>query len=517
MTISWDISELANGLRVVTTPVPTAQSVSVNLFVGTGSRAEERGVQGLAHFLEHMVFKGSEQRPSAMAIAEAIEGAGGVLNAYTTKEITCFWNHLPFEKLALAVDVLADMLLHPLLEAEEIERERSVVQQEIRRNHDQPGVWVGELLAQAIYGDQPLGWSTSGSEETVAAIQRQDFRDYMDAWYVPGNMVVSVAGNVSHAEVEALARRHFDGRPARAFPSFLPLDSNPPAAQRVATEGRPITQANVAMGLPAFPRKDPDRYALMMFNNLLGRGMSSRLFKEVRERRGLAYSVGSSVSRFFDTGLLLISAGVAPDKLKEAVRVILDELSRLVEERVSEEEMAKVRDYSVGNFRLGLETAMALGQRAGELLLTMDEIEPIEVVVEKLRAITADDILRVAGRVVRMEKVTLAVVGPEADSGELVELVAEVGAQHPPEADQPLADAAPLRTWMERWSREGFSSISRSMVRCARARRCAGSACRPVRWTCFAAARGRRPRWCTPTRTSASCAICAWTAARRTR
>ncbi len=422
MTISWDISELANGLRVVTTPVPTAQSVSVNLFVGTGSRAEERGVQGLAHFLEHMVFKGSERRPSAMAIAEAIEGAGGVLNAYTTKEVTCFWNHLPFEKLELGVDVLADMLLHPLLEAGEIERERSVVQQEIRRNHDQPGVWVGELLAQAIYGDQPLGWSTVGSEETVAAIQRQDFRDYMDTWYVPGNIVVSVAGNVSHAEVEALARRHFDGRPARAFPCFLPLDSNPPT-QRVATEGRPITQDNVAMGLPAFPRKDPDRYALMVFNNLLGRGMSSRLFKEVRERRGLAYSVGSSVSRFFDTGLLLISAGVAPEKLKEAVRVILDELRRLVEERVSEEEMAKVWDYSVGSFRLGLETAMALGQRAGELLLTMDEIEPIEAVVEKLRAITADDILRVAGRIVRMEKVTLAVVGPEVQEEDLSALL----------------------------------------------------------------------------------------------
>ena len=159
MPISWEISELANGLRVVTTPLATAQSVSVSLFVGTGSRAEERGSQGLAHFLEHMVFKGSERRPTAMAIAEAIEGAGGVLNAYTSKEVTCFWNHLPYDKLELAVDVLADMLLHPLLDVQEMEWERSVVQQEIRRNRDQPGAWVGELLTQAFYGDQPLGWS----------------------------------------------------------------------------------------------------------------------------------------------------------------------------------------------------------------------------------------------------------------------------------------------------------------------------------------------------------------------
>jgi predicted Zn-dependent peptidase len=423
MPISWEISELANGLRVVTTPLATAQSVSVSLFVGTGSRAEERGSQGLAHFLEHMVFKGSARRPTAMAIAEAVEGAGGVLNAYTSKEITCFWNHLPYDKLELAVDVLADMLLHPLLDPQEMERERSVVQQEIRRNRDQPGVWVGELLTQAFYGDQPLGWSTAGNEETVATIQRQDFLSYMDAWYVPANTVMSVAGNVSHQEVLALARRHFEDRPAKPFPSFLPLDSNLPT-QRVAAESRPISQANLAMALPAFARKDPDRYALMIFNSLLGRGMSSRLFKEVRERRGLAYSVGSAVSRHFDTGLLLISAGVAPDNLREAVRVIVGELRKLLEEAVGEEEMTKVRDYSVGSFRLSLETSMALGQRAGDLLLTMGEIESIESVVEKLQAITADDILRVARRIVQAGKLVLSVVGPDVESEELTELVA---------------------------------------------------------------------------------------------
>jgi predicted Zn-dependent peptidase len=422
MTITWEVSELANGVRVVTTPLPTAQAVSANLFVGTGSRAEERRLQGLAHFLEHMVFKGSERRPSAMAIAEAIEGAGGVLNAYTTKEITCFWNHLPFEKLELAVDVLADMLLHPLLDTVEIDRERSVVQQEIRRNRDQPGIWVSELLNQAIFGDQPMGWSTAGDEEAVAAMQRQDFLDYLDVWYVPANLVVSVAGNVSPTEVEALARRYFDDRPAKASPSFAPVNPDLPD-QRLAAEARQIAQTNLSIGYLAFPRKDPDRYPLMVFNNLLGRGMSSRLFKEVRERRGLAYSVGSSVSRFMDTGVLVISAGVAPENLKEAATVIRQELQKLAEEAVSEEEMAKVRDYSVGNLRLGLETSMALGQRAGELLLTMGEIETIESVVEKLRAVTADDILRVARRIIQGAKPTLAVVGPGADGQDLASLL----------------------------------------------------------------------------------------------
>jgi len=423
MTISWDISELPNGLRIVTTPLATAQSVSISLFIGTGSRAEEQGSQGLAHFLEHMIFKGSERRPTAMAIAEAVEGAGGVLNAYTTKEITCFWNHLPYDKLDLAMDVLADMILHPLLDAQEMERERSVVQQEIRRNRDHPGVWVSELLTQALFGDQPLGWSTAGNEETVATIQRQHFLDYMGAWYVPPNLVMSVAGNVGHQEVMSLARRHFQDRPASPCPSFLPLDSDLPT-QRVAAESRPISQANLAMALPAFARKDPDRYALMIFNSLLGRGMSSRLFREVREKRGLAYSVGSSVSRYFDTGLLVIGAGVAPQNLKETVRVIVDELRKLVEEPVGAEEMAKVRDYSVGSLRLSLETSMALAQRGGELLLTMGEIEPIESVVEKLRAITADDVMRVARRIVQAGKLVLAVVGPDVEREELTELLA---------------------------------------------------------------------------------------------
>jgi predicted Zn-dependent peptidase len=298
------------------------------------------------------------------------------------------------------------------------------VQQEIRRNRDQPGVWVSELLAQALFGDHPLGWSTAGNEDTVATIQRQHFLDYMDAWYVPANLVISVAGKVEHDEVVTLARGHFEDRPAKPSPSFRALDSNLPA-QRVAAEARPISQANLAMALPAFARRDPDRYALMVFNSLLGRGMSSRLFKEVREKRGLAYSVGSAASRYFDTGLLVINAGVAPQNLKEAARVIVGELRKLVEEPVGEEELTKVRDYSVGSFRLSLETPMALGQRAGELLLTMDEIESIESVVEKLQAITADDVLRVARRIVQAGKLVLAVVGPDVQSEELRELLAD--------------------------------------------------------------------------------------------
>jgi predicted Zn-dependent peptidase len=420
MSVSPEISELPAGLRVVTTPMASAQSVSVSVFVGAGSRGEEERTKGLAHFLEHMMFKGTPKRPTAVEVAEAIEGAGGVLNAYTAKELTCYWNHVPDDRLETGIEVLADMLQNLLLAPEEIDRERSVVQQEIKRTRDQPGAWAGELLGRAMYGDHPMGWSTAGTEDTVQNIAHDDFRDWIAAWYGSPNVVVSVAGNTSHDTVVELVGRYFvDGRTVAA-PPVASVNGDAPA-RRAIGEARPIAQANVALGFPALSRKDPDRYALMVLNSVLGRGMSSRLFKEVRERRGLAYSVGSSVSRHSDTGMLGVSAGVSPENVREAVRVILDELEKLAAERVGEDELTKARDYTVGSVRLSLETPMALGQRAGESLLMLGEIEPIETVVERLRAVTADDLIRVGQRLLRRERAALSVVGPDVEEGALLE------------------------------------------------------------------------------------------------
>jgi predicted Zn-dependent peptidase len=422
MAITWEIGELADGMRVVTTPVPTSQSVSVNVFVGAGSRGEVARTMGVAHFLEHMVFKGTPKRPDAIALAETIEGAGGVLNAYTSKEMTCYWNHVPFDEIETAVDVLADMLRNSLLDPKEIDRERSVVQQEIRRTQDQPGAYAGELLGKAVYGEHQMGQPTAGTEETVEGLLRADFEDWIGAWYGAPNIVLSIAGKTTHKKVMKLAERHFlDGRRNPAPPMPALVGEIP--ARRVIGDIRPITQSNLALGLPAVARDDPDRYILMILNAVLGRGMSSRLFKEVRERRGLAYSVGSSVSRYSDTGMLGVSAGVSPEKVIEAVSVILDELEKLTQERVGDEEMKKARDYTIGSFRLSLESTMALGQRSGESLLTLGTIEPIESVVEKLRAVSADDVVRVARRVLRREKAALALVGPELPEESLTELL----------------------------------------------------------------------------------------------
>ena len=417
-TPAWEISTLANGLRVVTTPMPTSQAASVNLFIGVGSRAEARRVNGVSHYLEHMLFKGTDRRPDAITIAEAIEGAGGVLNAYTGKELTCYWNQVPFDMLAVAMDVVSDMVLHSKMDETEIERERTVVQQEIRRTHDQPGAWAGELLSQAVYGDQPIGWSIAGTLETVKGLTRDDMTGHIATWYTPQNSVLSVAGNVTHAQVMELAEEHLARWQGGDPPEIVPARPCTPD-ENVRVDVREITQCNVAIGLRAIPRQDPDRYPLTILNNVLGRGMSSRLFKEVRERRGLAYSVGSGVSRHVDTGTMSISMGVTPENLREAITVTLGELRRLVEEPVPEEELTKARDYSAGSFRLGLESAMALGQRAGESLLLLGEIEPVDEVVAQLKSVSAEDVQRVAARLFRSDNLALSVVGPRADADEL--------------------------------------------------------------------------------------------------
>jgi predicted Zn-dependent peptidase len=410
----WRLSILPNGLRVVTVSVPTSQSASVNVFVGVGSRAEQRRVNGVSHFMEHMLFKGTPRRPDAIEIAAEIEGAGGVLNAYTTKELTCYWNQVPFDMLETGMDVAADTVQHSLLPIEEVERERTVVQQEIRRSHDQPGAWAAEMLSDAVYGDQPIGWSIAGTLDTVAGISRDDMVAHLDTWYVPSNMVLSVGGNVEHERVLELAARMWNGAGDSGTPA-VPAAAPEMPAERVRFDERDTAQVNIAIGLRGIARMDPDRFALTVLTNILGRGMSSRLFKEVRERRGLAYSVGASTSRYRDTGSFGVSAGVSPENAVEATKVIMAELARIREEPVSEEELRKARDYGAGSFRLGLESPMSQAQRNGEALLALGTIEPVEDVVAGLKGVTPDDVQRVARRVFKGDKLAMAVVGPKMD------------------------------------------------------------------------------------------------------
>ena len=263
--------------------------------------------------------------------------------------------------------MIADTLQHSLLDPDEIDRERTVVQQELRRTHDNPGAWVGELMGRAVFGDQPIGWPVGGSLETVETLQRPDFVEHMEAHYRADNSVLAVSGNVEHERVVELAARQFDDLATGQAPKVSPATQGLPE-EYVIVEEREIEQTNVALSMQAIGRRDPDRYSLDIMNAVLGRGMSSRLFKEVRERRGLAYAVSSGARLLRDIGTLTVNAGVTRDHQEEALEVIVAELRRLVSEPVSEEELQRATDYVAGSLRLSQETARAVGQRNGNQL-----------------------------------------------------------------------------------------------------------------------------------------------------
>jgi predicted Zn-dependent peptidase len=403
--------------------MPATQSVSVNIFVGVGSRSEPARLNGITHFLEHMVFKGTEKRPDAIMIAEEIEGAGGTLNAYTNKEFTCYWNIVPFDRFAIALDVAADMLLHSKLDQVEIDRECPVVQQELKRNHDNPGAWAGRLIGTSVYGEQPTGWDVGGPVELIPTWKRPDFIGHISEWYKPSNIVLSVAGNVTHERVLELAGPLFAEMVDGPLPSITPYDPNI-TGPRVAIDSRPIDQCTMYLGIPMFGRDDPDRFAMRIMNDVLGGGMSSRLFREVRERRGLAYSVGSGYGYLADAGVFTVSAGVNRDKLKETISVCLEETEKLATETVPADELRKAKDHNIGRFRLSLETAFSLGQRHGELLLTKGMIESVDEVVAQIEAIDADAVTAVAKRVIAREKLHCSVVGPDLDEAEITAAMA---------------------------------------------------------------------------------------------
>ncbi len=418
MAVNWEMSTLPSGLRVVTTPISTTQAVSINMFVGVGSRSESRTRNGITHFLEHMVFKGTDRRPDAVTIAAEIEGAGGTLNAYTNKEYTCYWNIVPFDRFGVGIDVLADMLLHSRLEQQEIDKERTVVQQELKANHDSPGSWAARLIGQAIYGEQPCGWDVGGSVELVEGMQRPDFLEHIGAWYHGGNHVLSVAGNVTHAEVMERASALFAEVSIAPLPSVIPFDPTT-TGPRVVTESREIDQCSLYLGTPIFGRNDPDRFAIRIMNDVLGSGMSSRLFKEVREDRGLAYSVGSGYGYLADAGSFSISAGVNREQLAETISVCMAEAEKMKTEDVPEEELRKAKDHTIGRFRLSLETAYSLGQRHGELLVTKGEIESIDEFVKGIEAVGVKEVRAVAERIIDRSKFHCAVVGPRLDDDEI--------------------------------------------------------------------------------------------------
>lgn len=381
--------------------------------LSVGSRFEEDRIGGASHFVEHLLFKGTRRRPTAKDIAEAIEGVGGVMNASTDKEVTVYWTRVPADRLELAVDVLFDVVSDSLLTPPDIERERMVILEELKMYLDQPQDYVHSLFEQIMWPGHPLGRDIIGTVESVSATTRDDLVSHIGGHYRLPNLVVGVAGAFQSDGAQRMIESRLmlpDG--ANGMHSYLPA---PPAleAPTVLLHRKDTEQAHICLGTRALSYLDPDRYALDLLNTILGEGMSSRLFLEIRERRGLAYDVHSFSSKHSDAGYFAVYMGVDPQKAEEAVNAVLDELRRVADHPVPEEELTKVREFTKGRMRLGLEGTNSLASWLCQQELLTREVKTVDQVVSLYEAVTVDDLQRVARQVLR-QPMQLAVIGPFA-------------------------------------------------------------------------------------------------------
>jgi predicted Zn-dependent peptidase len=405
---------LPNRLRILTAPMPEAQSVSCFVMLAAGSRYETRETNGIAHFAEHMFFKGTERRPTARDIAGEVDAIGGEFNAFTSKEYTGYYVKCAAEHRDVALDVIVDMLRNSKFDATEIEREKGVIIEEMNMYYDTPRDFIDGVYERLVYGDHPLGWDIIGRKETVQDATRETFLDYVGHWYKPSRMVVGVGGRIGEGLVGRIEELFGD---LEDTPTGSPLPAlATPNGSRVEVHTKQSDQAHICLGVRSRPLVDPDRYVLMVLSTVLGGGMSSRLFTEVRERRGLAYYVYATNHSYTDAGSLYSQAGVDIDRIDEAIATVADELKKIASEAVPADELRKAKSFAKGRFVLQIESPHGLitfGLRRE--VLEERAPEPEEVLAE-VEAVTAADVQRVAQELIDDRALRLAVIGPFEDA-----------------------------------------------------------------------------------------------------
>lgn len=403
---------LPNGLRLLTIPMPSFESATVMVMVGAGSRYENRLNSGISHFLEHMAFKGTQKRPSAMSIASLIDGIGGEFNAFTGKESTGYYIKAENSHLSLMMDVLSDMLKHMLLDEKEIEKEKGVIFEELNLYEDTPSRKIGDIFEQLLYGDTPLGWDIGGEKKIIKKITRQDFLKYMKSLYSADNMTVVVAGGVDVDKVEKMAVDYFgkmDTFKTIPFEKIVEKQEKP----ALFVKKKRSEQAHLAIGFRTVGDGDPDRYPLAVLAAVLGGGMSSRLFEEVREKRGLAYYVRTHADHYMDCGSLATFAGVDPKRAEEAVQVIVEEYKKVKEGKapITEEEIKKAKEYLKGHFVLELEDSRSVASHYATEEMLEEEIENPDQVLKKIDSVTKAQIDAVIKKYMVKDTLNLAIIG----------------------------------------------------------------------------------------------------------
>jgi len=405
---------LPSGLRVISEQVPGQRSATIGVWVGVGSRDESPALHGCSHFLEHLLFKGTPER-SALEISIALDAVGGEFNAFTAKEYTCFHARVLDEDLPLAVDVLGDMITSSLITDEDVDAERDVILDEIAMHDDDPDDVAHNLFSSLAWGDSPLGRPIAGTAASIESMTREQIRRFYKRHYRPERMVISVAGNVDHAKVVRLVRSAFSRR------DFLAGTAEPVAQRQTSTPRkvgtgiaeatRQFEQVNVVLGVQGLTRSDPRRFALGVLNAALGGGTSSRLFQEVREKRGLAYSVFSFASQHVDAGLVGVSVGCLPNKLEQVLDVVRAELAKIAQDGIDLEELTRGKGQLKGGLVLGLEDSASRMTRLGKSELVDDELLSIDEVLARIDGVTLDDVRLLAAELFSQPEI-LAVVGP---------------------------------------------------------------------------------------------------------
>lgn len=407
----FKIKTLKNGLTLITVPIPSLESVTTLVAVGAGSRYETRKINGISHFLEHMFFKGSKKYPSAEIISTMVDSIGAINNAATSKEWTYYWIKSSAKHIELATDLISSMLKDSLLQPEEVEREKGVIIEELRMFRDNPARLIWDLYENLQFGDQPLGWDIGGSEKTINSLKREEFTEYVDSLYAPTNSVLVYAGKLPK-NIEEMALKYFEKLPKRGehkAVGYIPQKQNKP---KVNVHFKKTDQANLILGIEGFNRHDNNRYIAKVLSVILGEGMSSRLFIQVRERRGLAYHVSADSDSYLDTGMFVNYAGLKLEKVYEGLKVIIDELEKISSKKVSSEELNKAKELIRGRLALKSESTNFLAEHFGTEFILDRKLESFETYLKNIDKVSIENVLEVAKYLFNKNRFNLQVIAP---------------------------------------------------------------------------------------------------------
>ncbi|MCH7541830.1 insulinase family protein [Patescibacteria group bacterium] len=420
--MSLKLHNLPNNLKVLSRHVPEARSVTVLILIRTGSRYEEKRTNGLAHFAEHMFFKGTKKRPTTLEISSLIDGIGGEFNAFTSKEYTGYYIKARAKKFELLLDVLSDMIQNSKFDKDDIERERGVIFEELRMYLDTPMRHIGDVYENLLYGDQPLGWDIVGSLDSLKNIKREDFLRFQDAYYAPENMIVSIAGGVSHTDIKSITSKYLGKLKSKKTANYLPVKfaQEGPA---VKLSSKKTEQAHFCLGVRGYPRGHKNHYKVVVLNAILGSSMSSRLFIQLRERRGLAYYVRSMFEEYHDAGTFFAQAGVAPGNIEQAIKVILEEYNKITTDKIGAEELKRAKENIKGRLVLELEDSREMAMIFGIQQLLEGKIRTTSEIFKKIDEVSAEDVKKVASEIFKKEKLNLAIIGPYKDEGKFAKIL----------------------------------------------------------------------------------------------